>query len=78
MLYGRIIEADQLITIDEIKNHKIFNKHPWLEWRERNVSEYQMCENVTKKLPETIDVLLLDGGQFSTLAEWETLKIKKS
>jgi len=74
MLYGRIIEADQLITIDEIKNHKIFNKHPWLEWRERNVSEYQMCENVTKKLPETIDVLLLDGGQFSTLAEWETLK----
>ena len=74
MLYGRVIEAEELIPIDEIKNHKIYNKHPWLEWRERNVSEYQMCENITEKLPESIDVLLLDGGQFSTLAEWERLK----
>ena len=74
MLYGRLVETADLIAIDEIKNHEIYNKHPWLEWRERNISEYQMCDNITGELPEEIDVLLLDGGQFSTRAEWDRLK----
>jgi hypothetical protein len=74
MLYGRIIEKNELLPIEEIKEHKIFNQHPWLQWRERNSSEYDACDNVLDQLPEKIDVLLLDGGQFSTLAEWEKLK----
>lgn len=74
MLYGRIIETNELLPISHIQEHKIFNQHPWLEWRERNVSEYEMCDNVINKLPEKIDVLLLDGGQFSTQSEWEKLK----
>jgi len=74
MLYGRIIEKDELLPIEEIQKHKIFNEHPWLEWRERNSNEYDACANVLNKLPEQIDVLLLDGGQFSTLSEWRKLK----
>ena len=29
MLYGRIIEKNELLPIEEIKDHKIFNQHPW-------------------------------------------------
>jgi len=74
LLYGRIIEVEDLIPEEEIKNHKIFKDHPWLTWRARNIKEYNMCENVINKLPEEIDVLFLDGGQFSTPAEWQKLK----
>jgi hypothetical protein len=74
MLYGRIIEKEELVPIDEVKNHKIFNEHPWLEWRDRNIQEYDACDNILSNLPDKIDVLLLDGGQFSTQAEWGKLK----
>ena len=74
LLYGRIIEVEDLVSIEEIKKHNIFNQHPWLEWRDRNIKEYGECLNVLDKLPKEIDVLCLDGGQFSTRAEFDTLK----
>jgi len=74
MLYGRLIEKEELVTIEEVRKHKIFNQHPWLEWRARNISEYEVCDNILEKIPEEIDVLLLDGGQFSTRAEFNKLK----
>ena len=46
MLYGRLIDPTELISIEEIRAHKIFNQHPWLEWRERNVGEYKACDDV--------------------------------
>jgi len=74
LLYGRLIEIDELISIEEIERDKNFHENPWLEWRERNIKEYGECENVIERLPEEIDVLLLDGGQFSTRIEYEKLK----
>tara|TARA_R110000737_G_scaffold253188_3_gene262618 strand:+ start:2877 stop:3527 length:651 start_codon:yes stop_codon:yes gene_type:complete len=74
LLYGRIIEIEDLVSIQEVRGHSIFSQHPWLEWRERNVSEYGQCNNVLDEMPAEIDVLCLDGGQFSTRAEFDTLK----
>ena len=74
LLYGRIIETEDLVSIEEIEAHQIFSQHPWLEWRARNISEYNSCDNVLSTLPEEIDVLFLDGGQFSTRAEFDLLK----
>ena len=74
LLFGRIIEVKDLVSIEEIKNHEIFKQHPWLEWRDRNIKEYGECKNVVDQLPAEIDVLCLDGGQFSTRAEFDTLK----
>ena len=74
LLYGRIIEVEDLVAVEEVKKHSIFDQHPWLEWRERNVSEYRQCTNVLGYLPREIDILCLDGGQFSTRAEFNTLK----
>jgi|10_taG_2_1085330.scaffolds.fasta_scaffold60705_2 hypothetical protein len=74
ILYGRLIETEELTSEEEIRNHKIFHKQPWLTWRSRNIEEYGQCENIINKIPDGIDVLFLDGGQFSTLAEWNRLK----
>ena len=74
LLYGRIIEAAELVPEQEVRNHERFSQHPWLEWRERNIKEYGQCENILDQLPSEIDVLLLDGGQFSTRSEFHKLK----
>ena len=74
LLYGRLIEVEDLVTIEEVQAHQIFKQHPWLEWRARNIKEYNECENVVDKLPSEIDVLFLDGGQFSTRSEFGALK----
>tara|TARA_R110000744_G_scaffold142854_1_gene254627 strand:+ start:4332 stop:4982 length:651 start_codon:yes stop_codon:yes gene_type:complete len=74
LLYGRIIEIEDLVSIEEVKDHTIFSQYPWLEWRDRNISEYEQCSNVLGQLPTEIDVLCLDGGQFSTRAEFDVLK----
>lgn len=74
LLYGRLIEPEELVGEGEVRNHARFKQHPWLEWRERNIKEYGQCDNVLDQLPSEIDVLLLDGGQFSTRAEFHKLK----
>tara|TARA_R110000824_G_scaffold71782_2_gene183643 strand:+ start:3561 stop:4220 length:660 start_codon:yes stop_codon:yes gene_type:complete len=74
LLYGRIIEAEELVTAEEVQGHPRFSQHPWLEWRTRNIKEYGECENVLGQFPPEIDVLLLDGGQFSTRSEFNKLK----
>ena len=48
LLYGRIIEAEELVTAEEVQGHPRF--------------------------PPEIDVILLDGGQFSTRSEFNKLK----
>ena len=74
LIYGRIIEAEELVSAEEVENHPRFSQHPWLECRTRNIKEYGECENVLHNLPDEIDVLLLDGGQFSTRSEFHKLK----
>tara|TARA_R110000744_G_scaffold33972_12_gene79508 strand:- start:2478 stop:3152 length:675 start_codon:yes stop_codon:yes gene_type:complete len=74
LLYGRIVEATELVSEEEVREHSRFGQHPWLEWRERNIKEYGQCKSVLDQLPDEIDVLLLDGGQFSTRAEFHKLK----
>jgi hypothetical protein len=75
LIYGRVIsEISDLISVEEIVSHSRFKDSPWLDWRERNSQEYSACENIVHLLPDEIDVLLLDGGQFSTQAEWERLR----
>jgi hypothetical protein len=67
LLCGRIIELHELISVDE--THSL---EP--EWKIADVENYEECENIIDKLPDVIDVLLLDGGEFSTYAEFEKLK----
>jgi len=74
LIYGRLTEVEELVSIEEVMNHERFSQNPWLEWRDRNIKEYAECEIVLNELPEQIDVLFLDGGQFSTREEFKKLK----
>lgn len=69
LLYGRII------NVDELDNINLNNYHPneslWFEQDYKALSE---CPNILNMIPEKIDFLFLDGGEFSTFAEYVKLK----
>ena len=70
MINGRIIE------IDEIKNFisDINLNSEQQSWLNDDLVNFENTLNVIEQLPEKIDFLLLDGGEFSTYPEWVKLK----
>lgn len=66
LLHGRIVEEEELIN----SNLSLVEKS-WLTGDEKN---YTTCKNVWGNIPHRYDVVLLDGGEFSTLAEFNKLK----
>jgi hypothetical protein len=74
LIHGRIIELDELPPINEIQNFSSFSKKHFLLWYKQDIMSYKSCSNVLDQLPRHIDVLLLDGGEYSTYAEFRKLK----
>ncbi len=73
LICGRIIETKDVSSINELKEYEEFDSR-YLDWRSEDIENYKSCENVIGKLPDTIDVLLLDGGEFTSYAEYLALK----
>jgi hypothetical protein len=44
-----------------------------VEWFKKDVISLQHCPNVISEMPEKIDMLILDGGEFSTYSEFRML-----
>ena len=70
LLYGKIVEISeieqflssiQLTTIEQ-------------EWLKNDIVNLARAPNIISLIPESIDFLLLDGGEFSTYSEWLKLK----
>lgn len=74
LIYGRIIEIDDLISLEEVMSDHKFRNSDQLHWRTEDVNDYRNSPNVLNELPHNIDVLLLDGGEFSTYAEFIKLR----
>lgn len=70
LIYGRIVESADLNNF--IKN-KILSEEE-KKWFIEDISNLEKCPNVLHLIPEKIDFLLLDGGEFSTFSEWDKLK----
>ena len=68
-LYGRIIDVYDLTWL---KNVTLGPEQQ--QWLWEDVEGYKECPNVLDKIPEQIDLLLLDGGEFSTIPEFVKLK----
>tara|TARA_R100000152_G_C6781965_1_gene217809 strand:- start:5018 stop:5653 length:636 start_codon:yes stop_codon:yes gene_type:complete len=77
LLLGRIIDEDELIDINNLKKQDPVKKE-YPIWKQNDLNNYQQVENIAHLLPEFFDVILLDGGEFSTLAEFHKLKNKCS
>lgn len=73
LIHGRIIEKEELIPLEELRNYKDYISD-WENWYKQDLENIQICKNVLEDLPKNIDVLILDGGEFSTLAEFYKLK----
>lgn len=82
LLLGRIIDNEELVNIDQC-DEKFFNGSLGLgafgrgvqkSWLAEDVNNYNTVPNVLALLPEKIDLLILDGGEYSSLAEFHKLK----
>ncbi len=82
LLLGKIVERDELIDIDQ-SDDKFFNgslglgaygKKIQKSWLAEDIKNYNNVPNVLGLLPEKIDLLILDGGEYSSLAEFHKLK----
>tara|TARA_B100001123_G_scaffold450868_1_gene624575 strand:+ start:2656 stop:3297 length:642 start_codon:yes stop_codon:yes gene_type:complete len=77
LLLGRIIEPSEIMTLEEIKTSEVGPpRHTgWEEWHSGDIKWYNKkeCINIFDKLPPSIDVLLLDGGEFSSYAEYKKI-----
>jgi hypothetical protein len=70
LLYGTIIDIEDINNFVSTQNLNS-NEKIWLQEDLINISK---APNVLSSIPENIDFLLLDGGEFSTYSEWLKLK----
>jgi hypothetical protein len=70
LIYGRVIEiidVEHFILSQELS-------HQEKGWLNEDIANFAIAPNVLSSIPEEIDFLLLDGGEFSTYSEWLKLK----
>lgn len=70
LIYGKIIniiDVEKFITSMTLTDME-------KEWYFQDKSNLTKAPNVMDSIPEKIDFLLLDGGEFSTYSEWLKLK----
>lgn len=66
LLWGRVIEESDLDD-RALEGNEVL-------WLQEDASNLRKCPNVLSLLPTRIDLLLLDGGEFSSFAEFSLLK----
>ena len=66
VVWGVIVDIDQLDSYELSEDEQ--------EWFDQDVDWIGTAPNVLDRLPRAIDLLLLDGGEFSTYSEFQTLE----
>ena len=73
LVHGRVVD------ITELDNTNLGYQHPdEHSWFEEDKAAMLSCPDVTGDLPSKIDLLFLDGGEYSTHAEFLKLKDRAS
>lgn len=65
LIYGKLIEESEM-DVDNLSSEE-------QQWYYQDIVAMRECPNVFDKLPSSIDFLVLDGGEFSTLSEFMKL-----
>jgi hypothetical protein len=73
LLYGSIVGLKDLIPLEEVRTYPDYSKD-WEKWYKEDIENLKKSPNILNVIPNQIDLLLLDGGEFSTLAEFNILK----
>lgn len=74
LIYGSIVHVDDqnYYKKQELENLEGYNPI-WQSWHDQEIKAINNAPYVRDILPEEIDVLILDGGEFCTLAEFYQL-----
>ena len=78
LIYGKL-HSNGLMTRDEIESHPLFNdvENHYTLWYDKDAIDYETTPLIdTNQLPTEVDVIILDGGEFSGYADWLALKDK--
>ena len=70
LIYGRIIDIEAFQ--EHVKTLNLLDEHH--NWLKGDIDDYLECDKILHKLPNKIEFLLLDGGEFSTYLEYQILK----
>lgn len=66
LVYGSIVRPE------ELDNHNLTSEEEL--WLQQDIQRMSLAPFVEEMLPPSIDLLILDGGEFSTYAEFEKLE----
>jgi hypothetical protein len=61
-----------IVTVEELDSHDLMGNE--VDWLLQDVVKMQQSPLVLNLLPKSIDLLILDGGEFSTYAEFHLLE----
>lgn len=74
LIWGRIVNEEDVPELKEVMK----SEHSHAQWPTFYREFFDACDagcpNVLEQIPEKIDVLVLDGGEFTTYAEYQKLK----
>jgi hypothetical protein len=68
-LWGSILKSSDIQNIEQIFPELITNSE-FRRWNSLDIQNINLSPNVLDKIPDTIDFLLLDGGEFTTYYEF--------
>ncbi len=76
IILGRIIEITEIVDIDKYDDSFFYSSDRTIQksWLEEDKINYNSISNVCNLLPSKIDLLILDGGEFSSFGEFNRLK----
>lgn len=68
--------SDKLLDFDSLDDSFFtdYDKNTKFSWYQEDLKNINQCENVLDRIPDKIDFLILDGGEFSSWEEYLILK----
>lgn len=73
LVHGTVAPASEMMTWDEVRADPAFSDSYIFSTYAGNVQTQSKAPDANPHLPKDIDVLLLDGGEFSSYAEYKAL-----
>lgn len=76
LILGRVYEVDDLDYVNKNTIIEYGYGETEYEWFIQDLRRYKKINNVLSQIPNKIDLLLLDGGEFSGYADFLTLHLR--
>lgn len=74
LLWGTIVDPAHISSEEYKKNFpKLDTSETYRRWFDIDLQNCTECPNILEQLPQTIDLLFLDGGEYTTLNEFQIL-----